>query len=140
MSFLKTMLYNTLAFKRHTMQSKLLLFLGIILLVVGILLKKMTQLEVIGLAFIITGVTCKLIYIILKARNGEYKPGTELFILVVGLLLFFIGLYMKGVEQNLIKPIYLIVLGITLKIIFIIKFIQIIRSNKNRVLSSNKTP
>lgn len=140
MSFLKAMVYNTLAFKRHTMQSKSLLFLGIILLVVGILLKKMTQLEVIGLATIITGVACKLIYIVLKAKNWEYKPGTELFILAVGLLLFFTGLYLRSIEQNLIKPIYLIVSGITLKIIFIIKFIQIIRSNKNRVLSSNKKP
>ena len=120
------------------MKSKALLFTGIILLVVGILLKKLTQMEVIGLAAIITGVTFKSIYIFLKARNGEYKPGTELIVLAVGLLLFFTGLYLRGVEQNLIKPIYLIVLVITLKIVFIIKFIQIIRSNKNRVLSSNK--
>ena len=112
------------------MKSKSLLFTGIILLVVGILLKKMTQMDVIGLAAIIIGVTCKSIYIISKARSGEYKPGTELFILAMGLLLFFTGLYLRGIEQNLIKPIYLIVLGITLKIIFIIKFIQIIRSNK----------
>ncbi len=112
------------------MKSKSLLFIGIILLVVGILLKKMTQMDVIGLAAIIIGVTCKSIYIISKARSGEYKPGTELFILAMGLLLFFTGLYLRGIEQNLIKPIYLIVLGITLKIIFIIKFIQIIRSNK----------
>mgnify|MGYP000906703208 CR=1 FL=1 len=77
-----------------------------------------------------SGVTCKLIYIVLKAISGEYKPGTELFILAVGLLLFFTGLYLRGVEQNLINPIYLIVLGITLKVIFIIKFIQIIRSSK----------
>jgi hypothetical protein len=112
------------------MKSKSLLFTGIILLVVGIVLKKMTQMEVIGLIAIITGVTCKLIYIVLKAISGEYKPGTELFILAVGLLLFFTGLYLRGVEQNLINPIYLIVLGITLKVIFIIKFIQIIRSNK----------
>lgn len=112
------------------MKSKSLLFAGIILLVVGILLKKMTQMEVIGLAAIITGVTCKLIYIVLKARSGVYKPGTELFILAVGLLLFFTGLYLRGLEQNLINPIYLIVLGITLKVIFIIKFILIIKSSK----------
>ena len=112
------------------MKSKSLLFAGITLLVVGILLKKMTQMDVIGLAAIITGVAFKTIYIVSKVRNGEYKPGTELFILAVGLLLFFTGLYLRGIEQNLIKPIYLIVLGLTLKIIFIIKFIQIIRSNK----------
>ena len=112
------------------MKSKSLLFIGIILLVVGILLKKMTQMDAIGLASIIAGVTCKSIYIVTKARTGEYKPGKELVVLAVGLLLFFTGLYLRGIEQNLIKPIYLIVLGITLKIIFIIKFIQIIRSSK----------
>ena len=130
MSFLKPIGYNILALKRHSMKSKSLLFTGIILLVVGILLKKMTQLDAIGLASIITGVTCKSIYIVIKARTGEYKPGKELVFLAVGLLLFFTGLYLRGVEQNLIKPIYLIVLGITLKITFIIKFIQIIRSSK----------
>jgi threonine/homoserine efflux transporter RhtA len=130
MSFLKAIGYNILAFERHAMKSKSLLFTGIILLVIGILLRKMTQMDVTGLAAIITGVTCKLIYIVSKARSGEYKPGTELYILAFGLLLFFTGLYLRGIEQNLIKPIYLIVLGITLKIIFIIKFILIIRSNK----------
>jgi threonine/homoserine efflux transporter RhtA len=112
------------------MKSKALLFTGIILLVIGILLRKMTQMDVIGLAAIITGVTCKLIYIVSKARSGEYKPGTELYVLAFGLLLFFTGLYLRGIEQNLIKPIYLIVIGITFKIIFIIRFIQIIRSSK----------
>jgi len=112
------------------MKSKGLLFIGIILLVFGIVLKKSTQMDVVGLAAIITGVTCKLIYIVSKARSGEYKPGTELYVLAFGLLLFFTGLYLRGIEQNLIKPIYLIVIGITFKIIFIIRFIQIIRSSK----------
>lgn len=130
MSFLKAIRCNIFGLKRHPMKSKSLLFTGIILLVIGILLRKIAQMDVIGLAAIIIGVTCKLIYIILKARSGEYKPGRELYILAFGLLLFFTGLYLRDIEQNLIKPTYLIVLGITLKIIFIIKFIQIIRSGK----------
>ncbi len=117
------------------MKSKSLLFIGIILLVAGILIKKMTPMDVVGLTAIITGVTCKVIYIVLKIRNGDYKPGTELYLLALGLILFFIGLYLRGVEQNLIQPIYLIVSGITLKIIFIIKFIQIIRLNRKKELS-----
>ncbi len=112
------------------MKSKSLLFIGIILLVAGILIKKMTTMDAVGLVAIITGATCKLIYIVFKIKNGEYKPGTELYLLALGLLLFFTGLYLRGIHQNLIQPIYLIVSGITLKIIFIIKFIQIIKSSK----------
>jgi threonine/homoserine efflux transporter RhtA len=114
------------------MKLKSLLFIGVILLTIGILLRKMTQMDDIGLSFIITGVLCKTIYIVTKARNGEYKPGKELIVLALGLLLFLIGLYLRNIKQNLMNPIYFIVLGITLKLIFIVRFIQIIRSEKKR--------
>ena len=112
------------------MKSKGLLFIGIILLVSGIVLKKSTQMNALGLTLIITGVTLKSIYILSKVRSGEYKPGREVIFLIVGLILFFTGLYLRNINQALIKPIYLIGVGITFKIIFIIRFIQIIRSNK----------
>ena len=112
------------------MSSKFLLFSGIILLIIGILLRKLTELEVIGLILIIIGVTCKSTYIVMKARNGEYKPGKELFALALGLLLFFTGLYLRGSDQSFINPLYLIVSGITLKIVFIVRFIQITRSQR----------
>ena len=112
------------------MKSKVLLFIGIILLVVGILLKKTTQMDTLALALIITGVTFKTIYILAKVKSSEYSPGKELFFLVSGLLLFLTGLYFRGINQTLIKPIYLIVFGIILKTIFIIRFIQILRSGK----------
>ena len=82
----------------------------------------------IGLVLIITGVLCKVIYIIQKVRNGEYKPGKELYFLGFGLLLFFIGLSLKNGTQNMIDPFYLIGLGLTFKLIFIIKFIQLSRT------------
>lgn len=109
------------------MNSKTLLFTGIILLIIGILLRKMTELEIIGLILIIIGVTLKSSYIVLKARTGEYKPGKELFALGFGLLLFFTGLYLRGGDQNFINPIFLIITGISLKIVFIVRFIQITR-------------
>jgi drug/metabolite transporter (DMT)-like permease len=117
------------------MNPKLLLFTGIILLVIGILIRKMTELEIFGLLLIIIGVTCKSTYIVMKARSGEYKPGKELFILALGLILFFIGLYLRGSEQNLINPTYLIITGITFKIVFIVRFIQI--SHSIRISSNN---
>ena len=109
------------------MKSKTLLFIGILLLILGIFIRKMTSLEVLGLLFILIGVLCKTVYIIAKARSGEYVPGKELIFLGVGLLLFLSGLYMRSLDQNLIDPSYLIVSGIGLKIIFIIRFIQIVR-------------
>ena len=84
-------------------------------------------LDVLGLILIITGVTIKVIYILAKFKSGEYKPGKELLFLVAGLILFFTGLYLKNIDQNLIVSIYLIVLGLALKVIFIK-----IRSNKNQ--------
>ena len=112
------------------MNSKILLFSGIVLLILGILLRKMTELEIIGLILIIIGVTCKSTFIVLKARTGEYRPGKELFALALGLSLFFAGLYLRGSEQNLINPLYLIISGITLKLVFVVRFIQISRSIK----------
>ena len=112
------------------MKSKGLLFVGIVLLVIGIVIKKSTQMNTLGLTLIITGVTFKTIYIISKVRSGEYKPGKELIFLFVGLALFFTGLYLRNMNQTLIKPIYLIVSGNTLKIIFIVRFIQIVKSAK----------
>ncbi|WP_282136400.1 hypothetical protein [Seonamhaeicola maritimus] len=112
------------------MKSKSLLFAGIILLLIGILIRKMTQMELMGLLLIIIGVTCKTVYIIKKAKSGEYKPGKELLLLILGLVLFLTGLYFKSLEHPIINPIYLIITGIVLKVSFIIRFIQIVRSEK----------
>ena len=112
------------------MKSKYLLFAGIISLGSGILLRAINTLEYVGLSLIIFGVVCKLIYILAKIKSGDYKPGIELFGLGLGLLLFFAGLYCLDPGHLFLKPVYFIVLGITFKIIFIIRFIQIIRSGK----------
>lgn len=113
-----------------TLKLKRLLFIGIILLVVGIILKKLTHMDVLGLILIITGVTFKAIYILAKVKSGDYKPGKELVFLVAGLFFFFTGLYLKKVNYSLMEPIYLIVFGLTLKVIFIIRFIKITRPKK----------
>ena len=112
------------------MKSKALLFIGIILLVAGIVLRKTTELEIVGLVLILTGVLLKTIYIVAKAKSGTYKPGKELILLVVGLSLFFFGLYLRSCNYTLIEPAYLIGLGIALKVAFIIGFILNVRSNK----------
>ena len=112
------------------MKSKYLLFTGIIFLITGIFLKATKQSEFLGLSLIAIGVICKLIYILLKMKNGDYKAGKEFFVLGLGLILMFTGLYGLDPENIYLKPIYFIVLGITLKIIFVVWFIRIIRSGK----------
>ena len=109
------------------MKFKGLLFLGILLLIVGIVLRKMTTLEVFGLILIISGVICKTIYIVAKARSGEYIPGRELIFLGLGLLLFLSGLYLRKYDLNLSYPIYMIAVGLMLKVVFIIRFVQIVK-------------
>ena len=78
------------------MQSKKLLFIGIALLVLGIVLRKFTDMTGLGLSMILIGVGCKTIYIIAKAKSGEYKPGKELIWLFLGLALFLAGLVIKS--------------------------------------------
>jgi len=111
------------------MRSKWTLFIGIILLTVGIILRKTTDFGIEPILLIIIGVLFKIYYIIGKARSGEYKPGHELLFLFVGLIMFLCGLYLRSVEpQPPLNPVFLIVPGITLKVIFIILFIAKTRS------------
>ena len=110
------------------MRSKSILFIGIVLLVTGVIIKSITDQEALGIAFLIVGIVFKSLYILNKVRTGIYKPGKELIVLAIGLLLFFLGLHYTKTKDLFINPVYLIALGITLKTFFIIRFIKIIRS------------
>jgi hypothetical protein len=96
----------------------------------GIVFRKITPFEVFGLFLIISGVLCKTIYIIAKARSGEYKPGRELIFLFSGLLIFLSGLYLRSQPEPLLNPLYLIITGLVLKTIFIFRFIYLVRTVK----------
>lgn len=111
------------------MRSKWTLFTGIILLITGIILRVNTELGYAPILFIIAGVILKTYYIIGKARKGEYKPGYELIFLFVGLFMFLSGIYLRSQELTF-NPFFLILSGITLKVIFVILFIANIRSNR----------
>jgi len=113
------------------MKSKGTLFAGIILLTAGIILRKTTDLATGGLVLILLGVLFKAYYIISKARRGEYKPGYELVFLFAGLLLFLSGLYLRAHEPPF-NPAFLIMPGISLKVVFIIIFI--LKGRKNKVM------
>lgn len=106
------------------MESKKVLFTGIILLIIGIFVRKFTSYESTGLFLILIGVIFKTIYIIAKAKSGAYKPGRELLFLGVGLLLFLFGLFLRRSDPEVTYPFILIVSGLILKVIFIILFIR----------------
>jgi len=117
------------------MKSKWTLLAGILLLIIGIVLRKTTELASEGLILIIVGVVFKTYYIISKARSGEYKPGYELIFLFVGLAIFLTGLYLRSHEPPF-SPALLIVPGILLKVLFIVLFIVKTRRSR-KVLESN---
>ena len=86
----------------------------------------------IGLLLILLGVGLKTYYIVAAVRSGIYKPGAELWLLFSGLVLFLGGLYLRRSGADAwIDPIYLILIGLTLKVLFVIRFIQIVRRARN---------
>ena len=122
------------------MAKKSLLFIGIFLLIIGILIRKLTDFESIGLVLIIAGVACKTIYILGKMKTGEYIPGRELYFLFVGLILFLGGIYMRKTQLEFFIPaIAYIIVGLSLKIIFIIWFIKKLREASAKGVEKNTT-
>ena len=115
------------------MKSKWTLFAGIILLTAGIIIRKTTDLTFEAITLIVIGVILKVYYIIEKTRSGEYRPGFELVLLLVGLIMFLSGLYLRNHEPPL-NPLWLIIPGISLKIIFIILFIRKTRQSRRTFL------
>ena len=113
------------------MKSKWILFAGIVLLIVGIIVRKTSGFAIEGLVMIITGVLFKTYYIVSKARSGAYKPGNELWLLFIGLFMFLSGLYIRSHESQ-INSAYLIFSGLALKVVFIILFILKTKKSKNQ--------
>ena len=114
------------------MAKKPLLFIGIIMLLIGILIRKSTELDLVGLLIILTGVTLKCIYIIGKIKNGAYKPGLEVLFLIIGLFLFLGGIYLRNNNLDLlfVPAMFFIITGLILKIVFIVLFIKKLKDSK----------
>lgn len=104
------------------MKTKWPLYLGIILLTVGIVLNKITNWQPIPLVILLMGVAFKVSYIVYKYRMGEYKPGGEVYLLMIGLILFLTGLYFKSHPVELHHA-FLMAPGIVFKMGFILIFI-----------------
>lgn len=113
------------------MKSKWTLFAGIILLVAGIVLRNLTEMDLAAVSLIVLGVLFKTYYIVRMARSGEYKPGYELYFLFAGLGMFLSGLYLKSQNPSVIAGL-LILIGILLKTSFIVIFIVRLRAARKR--------
>ncbi|HKK09820.1 MAG TPA: hypothetical protein VJ939_03240 [Bacteroidales bacterium] len=113
------------------MKERLLLYAGILLLAGGIVLKSVTEVSLLAMSLIGTGVLAKITYVFLKIKSGEYKPGSEAILLIGGLLLFFSGIYLRAEAFDNFNPAYLIFTGIAMKVTFIILFIIKIRQKSH---------
>ncbi|MFA8449913.1 MAG: hypothetical protein ACEPOW_04395 [Bacteroidales bacterium] len=100
------------------MKSKILLFIGIVLLIAGIFIKRYTDLDVFAIILIALGAANKLAFIIRRKFERRYRPGYELLILAFGLAIFFSSDYINHPFVQEQKTIFRFI-GIVLKITFI---------------------
>lgn len=111
------------------MREKWLLYAGLLLLTLGVFLKLIFDDSYWPLAVIILGVAIKVYFICSKISRKNYRPGSELLLLLTGLILFFSGIYFSsGETETMIHPTTLKVSGITFKIAFVMLFIKKLKS------------
>lgn len=112
------------------MKTKWPLYLGIVLLTLGIVLRSSGKFDPYALIILLTGVAFKAGYIVGKIKTGEYKPGTEVYLLLIGLILFLTGVYFKSHPRELHHA-FLMAPGIAFKVSFILIFIVKLRKAKS---------
>ncbi len=111
------------------MNNKVLLFAGIFLLTVGILLRIFTDYSSFAIILIGLGGFSKVTYLILRVKQGNYKPGYEIVLLIIGLIVFFTGIYLRN-QSNAINPWLFMGPGILLKVGFVVLFVQKLKAKK----------
>lgn len=114
------------------MKSKYFLYIGILLLLVGILLRYFSPYVEVGLGLVLIGVILKLSYLSLAMLRRKYKPRAEILLLVLGLGFLFLGLWHKLNVSELVGY-GMIVIAVVLKLIFISLFIRKTRQSKPNV-------
>ena len=105
------------------MNRKTRLFLGVVFLVSGVLLRIFSNIKIWPIVIIVIGASFKISYVISKIRSGEYKPGYEVFLLYTGLIMFFTGVFFRS-HGRPFNPAILMAPGIALKLSFIGIFIK----------------
>ncbi len=105
------------------MKHKWALMAGITFLSVGIILRLAGMENYIAIPLMAAGGLLKIYFIAVQIWLGFYKPGYELLFLIIGLMVFFSGIAMKYHTTNN-QYIYLMIAGLTLKLIFVVLFIR----------------
>jgi hypothetical protein len=111
------------------MKQKWPIFAGILLLTLGIIFRFMQFDSGLYVPFFAVGGVLKLLYLVKIIAQGKYRPGLEMGLLILGLILFFLSLVLKN-NYNSDYYIYFLVPGITLKILFIVLFIYKLQNRK----------
>ena len=110
------------------MKLKNLIFIGIILLVSGIILRIEGSHPALALTIMLSGVACKLTYVIISIIRKTYRPGKEMLLLYIGMAVFFTGLYFR--RHGLPLGVPLEIMGISMKLTFIYLFVSIMKGSK----------
>ncbi len=71
-----------------------------------------------------TGGTMKLLYLVLGVRSGLVKLGSEMALLIVGLIFIFTAIYFRKTEQMLHLYAWFLSAGIIIKTLFVILFVR----------------
>jgi len=111
------------------MKNKWPLFTGLTLLTVGIIFKIILDNVAFPVFLIATGILFKVYFIFNKIKTEKYQPGYELILLILGLGFFFSGIHLKNTVY-FIEPVYLKIVGILFKVIFLVLFIRKTKNNK----------
>lgn len=105
------------------LKGKLLLYVGLLLLTIGLLFRYLSNYQIFAAVLVFIGIAGKLVYLISKLKAKNYNPGLELIILLIGLVVFFIGIYLRSQGiSNL--GVFFIIAGLTLKVGFILMFFR----------------
>lgn len=99
------------------------LFAGLALLTAGIIFRIIFDTAPFSTILIGAGIFLKVYFVFNRIKSTKYRPGVELLFLILGLTLFFSGMYLDK-SFTVIEPVILKVTGIILKVIFVLLFIQ----------------
>lgn len=102
-------------------KSKWKLILGLFLLILGIVIKLLSDQDVLAIILIVIGALLKTAHIIGIIKTKAYQPGLEFLVLVIGLSVFFFGLYVC--QKDSLAQLF-IISGLILKTIFVVWFIR----------------
>lgn len=105
-------------------KTKIFIYVGIFFILIGIILRYYFDKALIGVLLIILGAISKLIFLFISVLTKKIKIGYEIFFLILGLLFVFIGIKFKATESYfMLHPIFMSV-GVILKIIFVVLWIN----------------